>query len=231
MNIIDVVIILLLGLSFVNGYKRGVLKELVMLLGVIIIYVISFIFKDKIGLLLCKFMPFFDFNGLVSLNILIYQLIAFAIISSFLFAIFGIILKLTGILQKLVDISIILTIPSKILGGIVGLIEGYITIFAILVILSIPLKNFDIYKESYLNNKIIISSPILSSSLGNLDDLIIDIYELKTDEEKDKNKINIKILDMYIDYDIITEDDLLNIISLGKLDKIDGISIYKNKRV
>lgn len=219
MNIIDVVIVLLIILSFINGYKRGVLKEVVMLCGTIVIYIVSFLLKDKLGLILCKILPFFNLDGLVSLNILIYQLIAFFLIASFLFSIFGIVLKVTGVLQKLVNMTIILTIPSKILGGILGLVEGYIVIFALLIILSVPFKNIDIFKNSNLNNKIITSSPILSSTLGNLDDLIIDIYDIKIDKDQDKDKINDKILDMYIDYNVISREDLDSIIKSGKLDK------------
>lgn len=219
MNIIDVVIFLLIILSFINGYKRGVLKEVVMLCGTIVIYIVSFLLKDKLGLILCKILPFFNLDGLVSLNILIYQLIAFFLIASFLFSIFGIVLKVTGVLQKLVNMTIILTIPSKILGGILGLIEGYIVIFALLIILSVPFKNIDIFKNSNLNNKIITSSPILSSTLGNLDDLIIDIYDIKIDKDQDKDKMNDKILDMYIDYNVISREDLDSIIKSGKLDK------------
>ena len=219
MNIIDVVIFLLIILSFINGYKRGVLKEVVMLCGTIVIYIVSFLLKDKLGLILCKILPFFNLDGLVSLNILIYQLIAFFLIASFLFSIFGIVLKVTGVLQKLVNMTIILTIPSKILGGILGLVEGYIVIFALLIILSVPFKNIDIFKNSNLNNKIITSSPILSSTLGNLDDLIIDIYDIKIDKDQDKDKINDKILDMYIDYNVISREDLDSIIKSGKLDK------------
>ena len=219
MNIIDVVIFLLIILSFINGYKRGVLKEVVMLCGTIVIYIVSFLLKDKLGLILCKILPFFNLDGLVSLNILIYQLIAFFLIASFLFSIFGIVLKVTGVLQKLVNMTIILTIPSKILGGILGLVEGYIVIFALLIILSVPFKNIDIFKNSNLNNKIITSSPILSSTLGNLDYLIIDIYDIKIDKDQDKDKINDKILDMYIDYNVISREDLDSIIKSGKLDK------------
>ena len=219
MNIIDVVIFLLIILSFINGYKRGVLKEVVMLCGTIVIYIVSFLLKDKLGLILCKILPFFNLDGLVSLNILIYQLIALFLIASFLFSIFGIVLKVTGVLQKLVNMTIILTIPSKILGGILGLVEGYIVIFALLIILSVPFKNIDIFKNSNLNNKIITSSPILSSTLGNLDDLIIDIYDIKIDKDQDNDKMNDKILDMYIDYNVISREDLDSIIKSGKLDK------------
>ena len=190
-----------------------------MLCGTIVIYIVSFLLKDKLGLILCKILPFFNLDGLVSLNILIYQLIAFFLIASFLFSIFGIVLKVTGVLQKLVNMTIILTIPSKILGGILGLIEGYIVIFALLIILSVPFKNIDIFKNSNLNNKIITSSPILSSTLGNLDDLIIDIYDIKIDKDQDNDKMNDKILDMYIDYNVISREDLDSIIKSEKLDK------------
>lgn len=229
MNIFDIVIILLLVLSFVNGFKRGVLKELVMFFGTILIYVISFLLKGKVGLLLCRIFPFFSFDGLVSLNILIYQLIAFILIASILFTIFGIVMKFTGILQRIVDVSIILTIPSKILGGIIGLVEGYIIIFSLLIILSVPFKDIDIFTKSYLNNKIVTSSPILSNTLGNLDDLIIDIYDIKSGNTKNKDVLNKKILDMYIDYNIISKNDLNIIISTKKLDKISKISTYATK--
>lgn len=229
MNIFDIVIILLLALSFVNGFKRGVLKELVMFFGTILIYVISFLLKGKVGLLLCRILPFFSFDGLVSLNILIYQLIAFILIASILFTIFGIVMKFTGILQRIVDVSIILTIPSKILGGIIGLVEGYIIIFSLLIILSVPFKDIDIFTNSYLNNKIVTSSPILSNTLGNLDDLIIDIYDIKSGNTKNKDELNKKILDMYIDYNIISKNDLNIIISTKKLDKISKISTYATK--
>lgn len=217
MNIIDIVIILLLGLSFITGFKRGVLKELVMLLGTIIIYIISFNLKDPLGLLLCKICPFFKLGGLISLNILIYQLIAFVVIAGILFSIYSIVLKLTGILQKLVDLSIILTLPSKILGGIAGIIEGYVIIFIILLVLSIPFKDNLLFTDSTLNNKILNSS-ILTNTIGDLDNMIEDVYKLSNTKETNKGK-NSKIIEMYLKYNIISKEDLKTIKSSGKLDK------------
>lgn len=228
MNILDIVIILLLLLSLITGMKRGLLKEGVMLIGVIFIYIISFYLKDKIGLLLCKILPFFKFDGIVAINILIYQLIAFVLIASILFSIYSIVLKLTGIIQKLVDLTIILTIPSKILGAILGLIEGYIIIFIILITLSIPLGNTEVFSKSNLNQKIMKETPILSDSFNNINTLILDIYDVNSDiSKKDVDKTNTKLLNMYLKYDILNKNQLNDIITTGKLDNISNIDKYK----
>lgn len=228
MNILDIVIILLLLLSLITGMKRGLLKEGVMLIGVIVIYIISFCLKDKIGLLLCKILPFFKFNGIVAINILIYQLIAFVLIASILFSIYSIVLKLTGIIQKLVDLTIILTIPSKILGAILGLVEGYIIIFIILITLSIPLGSTEVFSKSNLNQKIMKETPILSNSFNNINTLILDIYDVNSDiSKKDVDKTNTKLLNMYLKYDILNKNQLNDIITTGKLDNISNIDKYK----
>ena len=52
-----------------------------------------------------------------------------------------------------------------------------------------------------------------------MDDLIIDIYDIKIDKDQDNDKMNDKILDMYIDYNVISREDLDSIIKSGKLDK------------
>ena len=54
------------------------------------------------------------------------------------------------VLQKIIDVTIILTIPSKLAGGVVGLIKGYLIMMIVLLILVIPLKNSDICKDSIL---------------------------------------------------------------------------------
>ena len=59
MNILDITIILLLMLSVVVGYKKGAFKEVVLFAGTIIVYIVAFLLKDKIGIILCKILPFF----------------------------------------------------------------------------------------------------------------------------------------------------------------------------
>ena len=232
MNIFDIVIILLIILSAVSGFKQGALKSGVKLIGTILVYIIAFNLKDKVGILLCKIFPFFELDGLVTLNILIYQLIAFVLIASVLFGIFSLVMKLTGIIQKIVDLTIILTIPSKILGAVIGLIEGYAIMFIILVILSIPLRNVELFQESKLADKMINDSPILTKSLGGVAESLTDIFKITSiisDNGVDKNsQINLDIMDTFLKYNVINKEDAISLIETGKLDSVTGIENFVN---
>lgn len=232
MNIFSVIVILLIISSGVMGLKKGFLKESVVFIGTILVYIISFLLKDKIGLVLCKWFPFFSFDGLQTLNILVYQLIAFIFIATILFSIATIIFKLTGIIQKLVDITIILTLPYKILGFIFGILEGYIVMFLILIILAIPLRNVELFKESTVVTKIMYNSPILSKTLGGVPKTIEDILDVTTEIQKtdyNKNKVALDIMKIELDHNIISKEDTLDLIERGKLDKVQGIkSFVKN---
>lgn len=229
MNIFSVIVILLIILSGVMGLKKGFLKESVVFIGTILVYIISFLLKDKIGLVLCKWFPFFSFDGLQTLNILVYQLIAFVFIATILFSIATIIFKLTGIIQKLVDITIILTLPSKILGFIFGILEGYIVMFLILIILAIPLRNVELFKESTVVTKIMYNSPILSKTLGGVPKTIEDILDVTTEMQKtdyNKNKVALDIMKIELDHNIISKEDTLDLIERSKLDKVQGIKNF-----
>lgn len=231
MNIFDIVIILLILLSGVTGLKQGLLKSGINLIGTILIYIIAFKMKDSIGLFLCKVCPFFKFNGYITLNILVYQLIAFVLIASILFSIFAIILKLTGIVQKLVDLTVILTIPSKIGGFIVGLLEGYVVMFIIILILSVPLRNVELFSESTLVDKMLNNTPILSSSLDGVGDVIFNVFHITSEVKEGENentKVNMDIMKTYLDYKVITKEDAIDLIDTGKLNSINGIKEFVN---
>ena len=230
MNVIDIIVILLIILSGYAGFKDGVLKSLVKFVGTIVVYVIAFMLKDEVGIILCKIFPFFEFDGLVTLNILVYQLIAFILIASVLFGVYNLVMKLTGVLQKIVDISIILTIPSKVLGFIVGMLEGYIIMFIVVVILSVPLGDTDIFKNAKLTDKMINNSPILTESLGGIIDSLTDVFVITSKIENngiDKNsQINLDIMDTFLKYDVITKEDALDLIKMKKLESVTGIESF-----
>ena len=231
MNIFDIVIILLILLSGVTGLKQGLLKSGINLIGTILIYIIAFKMKDSIGLFLCKVCPFFKFNGYITLNILVYQLIAFVLIASILFSVFAIILKLTGIVQKLVDLTVILTIPSKIGGFIIGLLEGYVVMFIIILILSVPLRNVELFSQSKLVDKMLNNTPILSSSLDGVGDVIFNVFHITSEVKEGENentKVNIDIMKTYLDYKVITKEDAIDLIDTGKLNSINVIKEFVN---
>lgn len=240
MNIVDIIIILLILLAGVVGLKRGALKELVMLIGTILVYVIAFNIKNPLANFMMRFFPFFNFLGkiedLTVLNIVLYQALAFAILAGILLAIFNIIIKTTGIIQKIIDLTLILTLPSKILGFIIGLISGYLYVFIALIIFSVPFGGIPMFTNSNIANHILVDTPILSNSLGGFKNAISDIYTLTdktiTKNEVDKNQLNLSIMDILLKYKVVTSEDMTSLIeNTNKLDDVKGLAplIYHYK--
>ena len=230
MNLIDFIIIIFIFTLGVVGLKRGVFKELVLCLGTIILFYFAYKFKNSLGnFFLLKF-PLFDFlnlfKGVITLNILVYQLIAFILILAVLLVIFEIILSVTGLFEKILKITIILGIPSKILGFIVGLIEGYVIAFVILFFLNQPAFSFDFLMESKFTNNILTSSPVLTNITSNMVETFESIYALK--DEKDTNKLNQKTLDIMLDKGVVEYDVVSELYNNNKL-KFEGIEIVLNK--
>ncbi len=229
-NILDVAIILILIMFAIIGFKRGAIKEIVSLVGIIAVFVISFLLKGVIGNLLCKFLPFFNFagslEGVTVLNILLYQLIAFIIIYSLLFSIYLLIVKISSGIQKLVHMTIILWLPSKFIGALVALLTGYVITFVVLLALLIPLKDSNFFKESRIANFIVYNSPILSSSSEGISKSINEIYELGEDLSKgeiNKNEANLETMDVLLKYNIVSPKTAKQLIALDKLQDIEGL--------
>lgn len=219
MNIIDVIIILMILCAGVIGLKRGFFNQLVMTVGLLLVYVISFKLKNPIANWMSLNLPFFNFGGLTSLNIVLYQAIAFIIVFSIVMIIFRIILKITGIFEKILKFTIILGIPSKILGFILGLVEGYIIMFIAVFIISQPFIKLDIINESKYREPILNSSPILSSIVSSTNDAIKDIYEVQKNylDSKDTVKYNDEVVRILIQYDVVSNDCINKLKESGKL--------------
>ena len=233
MTAIDIVIILLLVMFGVVGWKQGIIKEAVQLVGMIIILVIAFMFKGELGNIFCKWLPFFNFNGspiegMTTLNILLYQVLGFVIIFTVLYAIYTIILKLSGVFQKILDWTIILLIPSKIGGLIIGLLEGYILLFVLLLIITgLPASYTSNFTNSNLVQTIVYKTPILSSASKDVTSSMKDIYELVDEVTQKKittNEANLKTVDIMLKYDLVTPKTVEQLVILDKLKGIKGIN-------
>ena len=236
LNIFDIGIILLFVMFAISGFKRGVIKELVALIGIIIVFIVSFSLKGVIGNFLCTFLPFFKFTGSIAgltvINVFLYQTIAFLIIFSILLSIYAIALKISKIIQKLVNITIILWLPSKILGAIVSIIKGYIVLFAVFLVLMVPLKNQEIFNESSLINNILYKTPILSKSTNNFTTSVTEVYDLVfavNDKKLSTNAANLRALDIMLKYNIVDKDTIKRLIKLHKLDNINNVENIINK--
>ncbi len=228
MSILDVGIILLLIMFLISGFKKGIIKSAVSFMGFILIFVIAFIFKGYVGNVLCKYLPFFNFSGsldgVISINILLYQFIAFFLIYLILSGVYSIILKLSGVLQKLINYTIILLIPSKLGGAVVSLIEGYLIIFALLLTLMIPFKDSSLIKDSNLASKIVYDTPVISKWTGSITNSIDEIYmlgEKLAKKELTTNEANLETIDVMLKYKIV---DKKTIEQLVVLDKLKGIT-------
>ena len=121
MNIIDVLIILIIGLGAVVGFKRGFFKETVMTVGFVLVFIISYLFKNPVAEILSLKLPFFEFGSAVKsaavFNIIFYQFIAFILVFFIVMVLFKVLLSISGFIEKVLNFTIILGIPSKILGG------------------------------------------------------------------------------------------------------------------
>lgn len=231
MNVFDIGIILLLVMFFIIGFKRGVIKELVSLIGIIIVFILSYWLKGFVGNILCIIFPFFKFRGLIILNIFLYQAIAFLLVFSVLLSLYVILLKLSKVIQKFVNMTLILWLPSKILGGIVSIIKGWIVLFVVFLVLLIPLRNQSIFIDSALVYKILYETPILSNSTNNFVNGIMEVYSLGEGLSKKtitNDEVNLKGIDIMLKYNIVDKNTVENLIRIHKLDNISNVDSVLN---
>lgn len=227
MNIIDLIIILLLLYGAFIGFKRGFTNELVTFIGFVLVLLISYILKNPISEFLYMHLPFFKFGGIIkgatTLNILIYEIISFLLIYSILMIILSIIRLTTKIFEKILKFTIILGIPSKLLGLVVGVIHYYVIAFIFLFIVSMPVFSIDEVKNSKFRGKILNDTPILNNLAKETLVLTEKIEDLKDKykSEESANEFNLEVLDLFLEYKIISVDNASKLIEKDKL-KIDG---------
>ena len=105
---VDIIIVLVILLSGVIGLKRGFTKELVCFLGFFLVIVLSFILKNPVSSFFYNHLPFFKFGGLfkgiTSINILLYEVLAFLIIASILLIILRLVIFATSVFEKLLKL-------------------------------------------------------------------------------------------------------------------------------
>lgn len=224
MEIFDILIILVI-LSFgATGLKNGFFKQTVLTVGTILVFLLSYKFKDYIANFLSYHLPFFDFvgpfEGLTIINIILYQMISFIFVFLLLTSVLVVLLKVTGVFEKILKFTIVLGIPSKILGFIVGLTQGYVIVFIALFFLSQPAVNINIINESKLKPVILNSSPVLSKVVKNTNDTVKELYVLVKDYTKtqDKDSFNKNSIDIMLKNKVITVSYVEELIERNKLD-------------
>ena len=155
-TIVDAIILLIILLGGVIGFKEGVIKELTSIIGLVIVVIVSFSLKNYLSVLFYENLPFFNFwgifKGIQVLNIVFYEMLAFIIIASLLTVAYRILLSITGLIEKILKATIILSIPSKILGLFIGALEYYLVVFVLLYVVTLPIfniKTIKMYEKKY----------------------------------------------------------------------------------
>ena len=136
----------------------------------------------------------------------------------------------TSIFEKFLTATIILGIPSKILGALLGLLESFIWIFILLYVLSLPFFNIKIIEDSSFREPILTKTPILSNfTLDNIE-FINEFSDLKDKykEKENSNEFNLEALDLFLKYDIITVDGVEVLIEKDKI-QIENIDTVLKK--
>ena len=222
MNVVDVIIIALLILGGVAGFKAGVIKKLTDFIGMFVVIILAFYLKNYISVIMYENLPFFNFfgliNGIDTLNILLYEVIAFLVIFIALLFVLKVVLMLTGLVEKILKATVILSIPSKILGIFVGILESYVYIFIVLVILTLPIFNIPFVRESKMVNFMLDDTPILSSMSSEMIDIYDNVYNIVINR-KDKNneEINTEITKLMIDKNVLTKESARKLVDRNKL--------------
>lgn len=237
MNVVDIIIILFILSGAVLGFKRGATKQLVYCVGLILVVILSFLLKNPVSVFLYEHLPFFKFGGILKgvtvLNILLYEIIAFLIVLSILIIALKLILLATTIFEAILKATIVLGLPSKIIGALIGILENFIITFIVLYILLLPVFHIEAVQKSNLSSKILTSTPILSGMVDQSLKVVDEFTNLKEKYEtaSNANQFNLETLDLFLKYDIITIESVDRLTQKNKLiiDNIESVLIKYRK--
>ena len=218
---IDIIIIITLVIGALVGFKRGLIKSAVMFLGAIIAILLAYTLKNPVASILYQICPFFNFTGifegLTVLNIILYEAIAFILVYAVLLCILQLIIKISGIFEKILTFTIVLGIPSKLLGALFGLIESYLFIFIGLFLLSQIPSTSEFIQQGNLSNTIMTSSPVLSTMTQEYYNSFKEVISIKDQNIKNKETYNEECLDILLKHGIVEKDSVEKLIESGKL--------------
>ena len=235
MSIVDILIIVFIITGALVGFKQGFTKSLISFIGVVAIIIVSFTFKNVVSDVFMRIFPFFPFGGLIKgvtvLNIVLYEALSFAFVFSILMVVLKIIEKTTSIFEKFLSFTIILGIPSKILGLVVGLIKNYVIVFFVVYFLAMPnFSEVSIVNDSKFRDPILRNTPVLSIFADNAVKVLDEFSNLskKYKDTSDVNTFNLETLDLFLKYKITTPKVVRNLQNDGKI-SIKGIDTILDK--
>lgn len=225
LSMLDIIIVIIIIFGALVGFKRGILKQGLVTIGIEIVLILSFIMKNPISSFMYKNFPFFSFNGLYEnisvLNILLYEVAAFALVFSILATILLILIRISKSFDKILKLTLLFSLPSRILGAILGACEYYLIVFIGLFILMQPmfeLSNSELFKNSKLKDVVLQNTPFISGYIKPTMAAVEDIEKLIEDKDKYSDKqFNCKVTDIMVKNKVIEKKSLDYLYESGKL--------------
>ncbi|MGN1379137.1 MAG: CvpA family protein [Bacilli bacterium] len=223
MKIIEIAILIIILLGALMGFQKGAIKGIFELVGTVSIIIIAYLLKGYLTTVLIKYLPFFNFKGYVglySINFMIYDVISFIIIFVLLYCILNILINLAGFIDKLINLSVIFALPSKIIGLVFGMVNALIFVF-LLCYIAMQIPHTQKYvMESSVSTKILERTPIVNvvCSKGIL--VGEDVYnKLSTYSfnEEDIQNMNLQIATSVAKYGLVDKKFIQEAINAGKL--------------
>ena len=235
-TIVDIILLAFIVLGTFAGAKKGLIKTAVGFVGLVAIVILSYTLKTYLANFLIDVMPFFQFSGaiegLTSLNILIYNIISFVVIFILLYCILNIIIAVTGFIDTLLKFTVIWIIPSKIGGAILGFLESWIFIFLVVFVISqFSFANVAV-RESKITDLVLNHTPIIGTYLGGAtkasEEIYTGIQEFTKDSSKTQNDLNLYILQVEINYGLISKEKATELMEIGKIG-LDNVMFGKGE--
>lgn len=230
MNFVDICVIIFIIFGALIGFKRGFTKELVEAVGFIAIVIFAYLLKNPLSVFFYEHLPFFKIGilkGAEVLNILIYEILAFIVVLGILGVLLKVALMASSLFEKILNATIILSIPSKILGAIIGIFHHYIIVFVVLYALTLLCFDYEIVSSSKYREKIVDNTPVLSDFIDNSVNVVDEFkilkekYDDKTISESDFNCSAIKL---FLKYKLVDSDSVSKLIESGKINAFDNYS-------
>lgn len=221
MNLVDICLLVVILYCIIAGYRSGVIKTLVKLVGLFIVACASYYLKDIVADFLITHLPFYNYGGetgtITSVNIMVYQAVAFVFLFIILYSVLNIILIFAGLVDRLIKMTVIFAMPDKILGGVVGFVEGVMYSFIIVFAISqIPHSQQELVSESIAND-LLMKTPIIRNVFGSASTAGQEVASILLDSELSAESKDITILQTLIMYGMISADKAQSLIDSNKI--------------
>lgn len=225
-NPISLAISLIIILIFISdiraGYKKGFLQTAIKFLISLIAMVLAYFLKTPLSSFLYLNFPFFElggiFKGVTSINILIYEIISFFVLYVLIMIILSIINGILKLDEKLIRFVAIIGVPNRIAGALFGALKSIIFLYFGLSLLFVG-TNFTKIDVGTSLGDYIVDFPLLKNTFGSVVDSFDEITELAVEYEniQDKEELNEDAINILLEYDVITEENLELLIESGKI--------------